>query len=40
VNGDGAYNAADDYQLTITGTGTDDTLIYNAAADTLIFTVV
>ncbi|MDP3662789.1 MAG: hypothetical protein U1D41_16185 [Nitrosomonas sp.] len=40
VNGDGAYAAADDYQLTITGTGTDDTLIYNAAADTLIFTVV
>lgn len=40
INGDGAYAAADDYQLTITGTGTDDTLIYNAAADTLIFTVV
>ncbi|SEO35028.1 hypothetical protein SAMN05216333_10899 [Nitrosomonas oligotropha] len=40
INGDGAYTAADDYQLTITGTGTDDTLIYNAAADTLIFTVV
>ena len=40
VNGDGAYTAADDYQLTITGTGTNDTLIYNAAADTLIFTVV
>ncbi|AEJ00319.1 Hemolysin-type calcium-binding region [Nitrosomonas sp. Is79A3] len=40
VNGDGAYAAADDYQLTITGTGTDDTLIYNAAADTLVFTVV
>lgn len=40
LNGDGAYAAADDYQLTITGTGVDDTFIYNAAADTLIFTVV
>ncbi|QOJ20454.1 MAG: hypothetical protein HRU77_06940 [Gammaproteobacteria bacterium] len=40
INGDGSYTAADDYQLTITGTGTDDTLIYNASTDTLVFTVV
>lgn len=40
LNGDGSYTAADDYQLTITGTGTDDTLIYNASTDTLVFTVV
>jgi len=40
INGDGSYAAADDYQLTITGTGTDDTLIYNASTDTLVFTVV
>jgi hypothetical protein len=40
VNGDGAYAAADDYQLTITGTGTNDTLEYIAATDTLVFTVV
>lgn len=40
LNGDGSYAAADDYQLTITGTGTDDTLIYNASTDTLVFTVV
>lgn len=40
LNGDGSYAAADDYQLTITGTGTNDTLIYNASTDTLVFTVV
>jgi N-acetylglucosamine kinase-like BadF-type ATPase len=40
LNGDGSYAAADDYQLTITGTGTNDTLIYNASSDTLVFTVV
>jgi len=40
LNGDGSYNAANDYQITLVGTGTNDTLVYNAAADTLIFTVV
>ncbi|OQW42558.1 MAG: hypothetical protein A4S08_11375 [Proteobacteria bacterium SG_bin4] len=40
INGDGSYVAADDWQLTITGKGTDDTLIYNASTDTLVFTVV
>jgi len=40
LNGDGSYTAADDWQLTITGTGTDDTLIYKAGTDTLVFTVV
>lgn len=40
LNGDGAYNAADDYQITLVGTGTDDTLVYNAATDVFTFTVV
>ncbi|WP_292994753.1 peptidoglycan DD-metalloendopeptidase family protein [Nitrosomonas sp.] len=40
LNGDGAYAAADDYQLTITGTGLDDTFVYIASTDTLVFTVV
>jgi len=40
LNGDGIYSATDDAQITIVGTGTNDTLVYNAAADTLIFTVV
>lgn len=40
LNGDGAYTATDDYQVTLVGTGTNDTLVYNAASDTLIFTVV
>lgn len=40
LNGDGAYNATDDYQITLVGTGTDDTLVYNAATDVFTFTVV
>ena len=39
LNGDGAYNAADDYQITLVGTGTDDTLVYKAATDVFTFTV-
>ncbi len=38
VNGDGTYTAADDWQITLAGTGTD-TLVYNASADHFIFTV-
>jgi len=40
LNGDGSFSATDDAQIRLVGTGTDDTLVYNAAADTLIFTVV
>lgn len=40
LNGDGAYTAADDFQITLVGTGTDDTLVYNAASDLFTFTVV
>ena len=40
LNGDGSYVAADDYQLTLVGTGVDDTLVYNAATDVFTFTVV
>jgi hypothetical protein len=40
LNGDGVYSATDDAQIRLVGTGTDDTLVYNAATDTLVFTVV
>ncbi len=40
LNGDGVYNAADDWQITLVGTGTDDTLVYDAANDYFVFTVV
>ncbi len=41
LNGDGVYSAADDAQISIVGGGgTDDTLVYNAASDTLVYTVV
>jgi len=40
LNGDGKYQAADDAQVRLVGTGTDDTLVYDAATDTLVFTVV
>jgi len=40
LNGDGKYQAADDAQIRLVGTGTDDTLVYDAATDTLVFTVV
>lgn len=40
LNGDGAYNAADDYQITLVGTLANDTLVYNAATDVFTFTVV
>lgn len=41
LNGDGIYTATDDAQISIVGNGgTNDTLVYNAAADTLIYTVV
>ena len=40
LNGDGAYSATDDAQIRLVGTGTDDTLVYNASTDTLVFTVV
>lgn len=40
LNGDGAYAATDDAQITLVGTGTDDTLVYNAANDYFLFTVV
>lgn len=40
LNGDGAYSATDDAQIRLIGTGTDDTLVYIASTDTLVFTVV
>lgn len=40
LNGDGAYNATDDYQITLVGTLANDTLVYNAATDVFTFTVV
>lgn len=45
LNGDGIYSATDDAQISLIGTGSNrdnagDTLVYNAAADTLIYTVV
>ncbi|CDH45954.1 putative Hemolysin-type calcium-binding region [Candidatus Contendobacter odensis Run_B_J11] len=40
LNGDGVYNVANDVRITILGTGVDDTLVYNAANDNFVFTVV
>lgn len=40
LNGDGAYVASDDYQITLVGTGNNDTLVYKASADIFTFTVV
>ena len=40
LNGDGAYSATNAAQIRLVGTGTDDTLVYNASTDTLVFTVV
>jgi len=40
LNGDGVYTAGSDFQITLVGTGTNDTLVYNAANDTFVFTVV
>lgn len=42
LNGDGVYNAADDFQVQITVTGVagaDDTLVYNAATKMFDFTI-
>lgn len=40
LNGDGKYDSNNDASITIVGTGTDDTLVYNASTDTMTFTVV
>lgn len=40
LNGDGSFSATDDAQIRIVGTGTNDTLVYNASTDVLTFTVV
>ncbi len=40
VNGNGQYDATADAQITLVGTGTDDTLVFNATTKQLLFTIV
>lgn len=40
MNGDGQYSVSNDVRITILGTGVNDTLVYNAANDNFVFTVV